>query len=74
MANKLLTAQPLDDRARATLAQRGGWQMVRMNLSSFRRHGVFELPGMTNPLSPDLFIRGKPIGILFSLRSPRLRG
>ncbi len=28
--------------------------MVRMNLSSFRHHGVFELPGMTNHLAKRL--------------------
>lgn len=51
---QLLTAQPLDERAWATLAQRGGWQMARMNLNSFSRHGVFEQPGMVNHLARKL--------------------
>jgi 60 kDa SS-A/Ro ribonucleoprotein len=28
------------------LAKRGGWQMVRMNLNTFARHGVYEVSGM----------------------------
>lgn len=73
---QMLTAQPLDDRAWATLAQRGGWQMIRMNLNSFRRHGVFELPGMTNRLARRLTdkeairkARGFPYQLLTTYRS-----
>ena len=73
---RMLTAQPLDDRAWATLAQRGGWQMIRMNLNSFRRHGVFEQPGMTNCLVKRLTdekairkARGFPYQLLTTYRS-----
>ncbi len=51
---QLLTAQPLSDQAWAQIAQRGGWQMVRMNLNSFARHGVYALDGMDKQVAAKL--------------------
>ena len=42
---QMLTSLPLNKRHWAKIAQRGGWQMVRQNLNSFLRHGVFEMKG-----------------------------
>jgi 60 kDa SS-A/Ro ribonucleoprotein len=44
---QMLTQLPLSREQWAALAERGGWQMVRMNLSTFARHGVYEVSGMT---------------------------
>ncbi|WP_296951407.1 RNA-binding protein [uncultured Massilia sp.] len=51
---QLLTALPLADRDWAQLALQGGWQMLRMNLNTFARHGVFALPGMTDAVAARL--------------------
>ncbi len=51
---QMLTSLPLTESQWATLAQRGGWQMVRMNLNSFQRHGVFEQPKMATKLARRL--------------------
>lgn len=51
---QMLTAQPLDSAAWAILARQGGWHMIRMNLNSFARHGVFEQPGMVAYLAKRL--------------------
>ncbi len=42
---QMLTSLPLTKKQWAKVAERGGWQMVRMNLNTFLRHGVFELRG-----------------------------
>lgn len=39
----MLTALPLTQRHWAKIAERGGWQMLRMNLNTFQRHGVFDI-------------------------------
>jgi 60 kDa SS-A/Ro ribonucleoprotein len=39
---QMLTALDLDARAWREIARRGSWQMTRMNLNTFARHGVFE--------------------------------
>jgi 60 kDa SS-A/Ro ribonucleoprotein len=39
---QMLTALDLDRRAWIEIARRGSWQMTRMNLNTFARHGVFE--------------------------------
>ncbi len=39
---QMLTALPLTQRHWARVAERGGWQMLRMNLNTFLRHKVFE--------------------------------
>ena len=51
---QMLTALELSAEDWATLALRGGWHMLRMNLNTFARHGVFELPGMTNAIAARL--------------------
>ncbi|SCX74087.1 RNA-binding protein [Variovorax sp. EL159] len=51
---QMLTALELDTRAWAQIAQRGSWQMVRQNLNTFARHGVFALPGLAHAVAAKL--------------------
>ena len=51
---QMLTALELDAQAWAQIAQRGSWQMVRQNLNTFARHGVFELPGLAEAVAAKL--------------------
>lgn len=51
---QMLTALDLSDAAWAQIARQGGWQMVRMNLNTFARHGVYQLPGMTESIAAKL--------------------
>ncbi|GKT25368.1 RNA-binding protein [Acidovorax sp. SUPP3334] len=51
---QMLTALELDAAAWAQIAQRGSWQMVRQNLNTFARHGVFALPGMAQAVAAKL--------------------
>jgi 60 kDa SS-A/Ro ribonucleoprotein len=51
---QMLTALDLSDAQWAQIARQSGWQMVRMNLNTFARHGVFELPGMTEVVAAKL--------------------
>ncbi|MDP9990537.1 60 kDa SS-A/Ro ribonucleoprotein [Variovorax boronicumulans] len=51
---QMLTALELDAQAWAQIAQRGSWQMVRQNLNTFARHGVFELPGLAKAVAAKL--------------------
>lgn len=51
---QMLTALELDASAWATIAQRGSWQMVRQNLNTFARHGVFALPGLADAVAAKL--------------------
>jgi len=51
---QMLTALPLSAQAWAAIARQGGWQMVRMNLNTFARNGVFALPGMTELIADKL--------------------
>ena len=51
---QLLTALNLTRREWADVARRGSWQMVRMNLNTFARHGVFDEPGVTNAIAARL--------------------
>lgn len=51
---QMLTAMGLNRREWALVARRGSWQMVRMNLNTFARHGVFDEPGMTAHLGARL--------------------
>ena len=44
---QMLTGVPLSRDAWCSIAANGSWQMVRMNLNTFARHGVFEVKGMT---------------------------
>jgi 60 kDa SS-A/Ro ribonucleoprotein len=51
---ELLTALELTRREWADIARRGSWQMTRMNLNTFARHGVFDEPGMTDRIAARL--------------------
>ncbi|TFW27761.1 vWA domain-containing protein [Massilia horti] len=51
---QMLTALDLQTADWAQIARQGGWQMVRMNLNTFARHGVYELPGMTEAIAAKL--------------------
>jgi len=44
---QMLTALDLDRRGWTEIARRGSWQMTRMNLNTFARHGVFQDPDVT---------------------------
>lgn len=51
---QMLTALGLDAQAWARIAERGSWQMVRQNLNTFARHGVFALPGVADAVAAKL--------------------
>ena len=51
---QMLTALPLNSAQWAQIARQGSWQMVRQNLNTFARHGVFEQPGMTKVIAKIL--------------------
>lgn len=51
---QMLTALPLNKEHWAQLAHQGGWQMVRMNLNTFARKGVFQLDGMDQVIAEKL--------------------
>lgn len=51
---QMLTALDLTAPQWAQIARQGSWQMVRQNLNTFARHGVFELPGMTEAVAAKL--------------------
>ncbi|KQX24434.1 vWA domain-containing protein [Variovorax sp. Root434] len=51
---QMLTALELNTQAWAQIAQRGSWQMVRQNLNTFARHGVFALPGLAEAVAAKL--------------------
>ncbi len=51
---QMLTALRLERDEWAQIALRGGWHMVRMNLNTFARHGVFEIPGMADRIAAKL--------------------
>jgi 60 kDa SS-A/Ro ribonucleoprotein len=51
---RLLTSLPLTKQQWAQVALRGGWHMVRMNLNTFLRHGVFEVPGAAAAVAKKL--------------------
>ena len=51
---QMLTALDLDRDAWAAIAKQGSWQMVRQNLNTFARHGVFELPDMAQNVATKL--------------------
>ena len=51
---QMLTALNLSAEAWAQVARSAGWQMVRMNLNTFARHGVFEIAGMTEIVAERL--------------------
>lgn len=51
---QMLTALDLTTEHWAAIARKGSWQMVRQNLNTFARHGVFELPDMTQVVADKL--------------------
>lgn len=51
---QMLTALSLKQAEWAEIAKNGSWQMVRQNLNTFARHGVFELPGLAKHVANKL--------------------
>ena len=51
---QMLTALDLGTPEWTAIARRGSWQMTRMNLNTFARHGVFTQPGMTKLIANRL--------------------
>lgn len=51
---QMLTALALTSAQWAQIARQGSWQMVRQNLNTFARHGVFDLPGMPEAVADKL--------------------
>ena len=61
---QMLTALDMDAEAWAQVARSAGWHMVRMNLNTFARHGVFEIAGMTEIIAerlrdPDAIVKAR---------------
>jgi len=51
---QMLTALELSTVQWAQIARAGSWQMVRQNLNTFARHGVFELDGVSQAIAAKL--------------------
>jgi 60 kDa SS-A/Ro ribonucleoprotein len=51
---QMLTALELSTVQWAQIARAGSWQMVRQNLNTFARHGVFTLDGMAEAIAAKL--------------------
>jgi 60 kDa SS-A/Ro ribonucleoprotein len=51
---QMLTAAGLNRREWAQVARRGSWQMIRMNLNTFARHGIFDEAGVTEHVAARL--------------------
>jgi 60 kDa SS-A/Ro ribonucleoprotein len=51
---QMLTALPLSTKEWTEIARRAPWQMTRMNLNTFARHGVFAQPGMAELIANRL--------------------
>jgi len=51
---QLLTSLSLGPAQWAQIAQNASWQTTRMNLNTFARHGVFDVPGMTELVAARL--------------------
>jgi 60 kDa SS-A/Ro ribonucleoprotein len=51
---QMLTALPLSTKEWTEIARRAPWQMTRMNLNTFARHGVFKQPGMAQVIAHRL--------------------
>jgi len=51
---QMLTALELSTAQWAEIARAGSWQMVRQNLNTFARNGVFELQGMAEAIAAKL--------------------
>lgn len=48
---QMLTHLPLSARQWADIARSGSWQMVRMNLNTFLRHGAFDIDGVAGEVA-----------------------
>lgn len=51
---QMLTNLPLNQRQWTRIAERAGWQMLRMNLNTFLRHGVFERASVRRAIAARL--------------------
>jgi len=51
---QMLTALELQPAQWAQIARAGSWQMVRQNLNTFARHGVFKIDGMAEVIAAKL--------------------
>jgi 60 kDa SS-A/Ro ribonucleoprotein len=51
---QMLTALDLTREQWAQIARTGSWQMVRQNLNTFARHGVFEVEGLAEAVAAKL--------------------
>ena len=51
---QMLTSLKLTTREWTAIARQGSWQMLRMNLNTFARHGVFKDAAMTNHVAARL--------------------
>lgn len=51
---QMLTALELSSAQWAQIARTGSWQMVRQNLNTFARHGVFDIEGMAEVVAAKL--------------------
>ncbi len=51
---QMLTGLELGTPGWTEIARRAPWQMTRMNLNTFARHGVFDQPGMTDLIADRL--------------------
>jgi 60 kDa SS-A/Ro ribonucleoprotein len=51
---QMLTALPLSRADWTAVARRAPWQMTRMNLNTFARHGVFDEPGLAELVAERL--------------------
>lgn len=56
---QMLTALPLTKEHWAGIAEGAGWQMLRQNLNTFARHGVFEVPGFAERLAKRISDEGE---------------
>lgn len=54
VAFQLLTGQPLTKSQWVEIAKNAPWQMTRINLNTFLRHGVFDSPGMVQVVAQRL--------------------
>ncbi len=55
---QMLTALPISTREWISIARNAAWQMTRMNLNTFQRHGVFNDAGMVEIIADRLRDRG----------------
>jgi 60 kDa SS-A/Ro ribonucleoprotein len=51
---QMLTSLPLGTKDWAEIARNAAWQMTRMNLNAFARHGVFDQPGLAELIANRL--------------------